>query len=418
MFSLNHCVCLFPGDVSKLDKMAVASTRLHLPPVRMHAHAVDEKQQMEFQATYPDLFSSRTDGLVDSPRRILAEQTMMAGFPSPLSASLDYFYEELAELSEKRRFSAVSKTDTIVEYIMPRIKKLGNQLGMKITGHVNAGSTFDDTQVILPYDIDIFVLFERFKTKIDSLDPGYKSIPLRRYRPKVGSPPDQWRYGRSEEGRYLSSLTVAKNMYDLVERALKLHPQTQLEPFLVEDGKAQITVVLKKKFRINLIPATRVENEDMYLITRPYSYDQNPISDKAWRMSFIGREKNIMEKMDQADRGMRRKAFKVLKALVKVEPTLQGLTSYHVKTTLLHTFDSTVDRTPRWQRSSLETCFLNLLQEMHYHISMGNMPHFFVRSYNLLGNIPRRTLATVRTRVEYLLANHNELVRILRKRAQ
>ncbi|KAK2168236.1 hypothetical protein LSH36_19g08009 [Paralvinella palmiformis] len=362
----------------------------------------------------PDIFADHW--LVESPRRIQFEKSTIVSL-SDLGVQLDQFYENVVQIPNKYLTSAKSRTRTLTDYVIPRITKFGNQIGMKIRGWKFGGSTVDDTQVILPKEIDILVIVEKFKARSVDLDPGYRMIPLRRFRAKEGERPDEFRFGRSDDGTYLSAMRVARNLYSLIERALKLNPQVELEPFVIDDDRPQIVVTFKNKHRFNFVPAIYVEDEDVHLTTRPYAYDENPGSDMFWRISYSENERHLMAMMDKADRGTRRKAFKLLKALVRVEHTLHGLTSYHVKTVLLHAFDAAVDQTPRWQRQSVETAFSVLLAELQHRLRTKELPHFFIRGYNLFGNVSPRKLASLESRVTYLVNHPSELIRVLKKRA-
>jgi len=122
--------------------------------------------------------------------------------------------------------------------------------------------------------------------------------------------------------------------------------------------------------------------------------------------------------MDRSDRGVWRKAYRVLKALVKVEPPLSGLSSYLVRTAVLHTFDSVVDLTPRWQRHTVVTAFKHLLSELATHLHRGHLAHFFCRHYDLLEAVPARAVARWRDRLYCLASNPAELERVLRRRTQ
>jgi hypothetical protein len=285
---------------------------------------------------------------------------------------------------------------------------------LQVLGRVYAGSTFNDTQVLQPSDLDVFLTFEHHKTKMQSVQAGYMTMPLKRYRAKKGTPPDKLRFGRSDNELYISSLKVAEQMWQLIDRALKIHPSAKIQPFVTEDGKAQIQVKLNE-LTVNLIPACYFDKEDLYLITRPYTNDIDPMADGLWRISYYNNERRILARMGSADRGARRRAFLCLKALVQQEHTLQGLTSYHIKSVLMHGFDDAVDSTPRWQRNTIDNCFLEMLQDLSMFLDAGVLPSFFVRSHNLLENMTPRLLATLRTRVAYLAQNHGEVLRILRK---
>ena len=337
----------------------------------------------------------------------------VTGAPNILADALEMYHAHVV-IPDDQLDSARSRCDELLDYIVPRISKLANQIGMKIMGRVYAGSTFNDTQVFQPNDIDVFLTFQNHKTKAESVQAGYMTMPLKRYRAKKGTPPDKWRFGRSDNELYVSSLKVADQMWQLVDRALKIHPSAHIQPLLFEDGKAQIQVKLDE-LTINLIPACFFEKDDMYLISRPYTNDIDPMADGLWRISYYNNERRILARMGNADRGARRRAFLCLKALIQQEHTLHGLTSYHIKSLLMHSFDETVDSTPRWQRNTIDNCFLTLLQELSLFLNDGFLPNFFVRTHNLFENMTPRLLATLRTRVGYLAQNHGEVLRILRK---
>ena len=338
---------------------------------------------------------------------------IVSGAPNVLADALEMYYEHII-IPKDELTSARSRCDELMDYIIPRISKLANQIGMKILGRVYAGSTFNDTQVLSPNDIDVFVTFERHKNKVDNVMAGYMMMPLRRFKAKKGSPPDKWRFGRSDNEIYVSSLRVAFQMWQLVDRALKLHPTAKLKMLTHEDGKAQIQVKLDE-LNINIIPSAFLDKDDMYLVTRPYTNDIDPMADSLWRISYFDKERRILARMGSADRGARRRAFLCLKALVEHEHTLRGLTSYHIKTVLMHSFDDTVDSTPRWQRNTIDCCFITLLQELSMFLDEGALPNFFLRTHNLFENMTPRLLATLRTRVGYLAHNHGEVLRILKK---
>ena len=369
-----------------------------------------------------DLLESRVsvdtedEWIVESPRKIQFEKTMV-GMKTNLYEPLQHFYEETVDIPEKKLTQVRSKSNALVGYLMPRLTKLANQAGMKITGHYFGGSTFDDTAVVLPYEIDIFILIDKGKTTLDSMEGGYRVIPLRRFQEKAGHPPDPYRYGRSDSGLYLSSLRIARVTHELVDRALRLNSSTTLEEFSCDGGRHQISITMKR-FTFNIIPAIYLSNEEAYLVSQPYAYDSRPWHELAWRVSYVEKERKMMDIMDKADRGARRKAYKILKAFVRVEHTLDGLTSYHIKTVLLHTFDSNVDSTPRWQRDPVETAFLELLRRLRHYLSMRILPHFFIDSYNLFHKMAKRRLASLHTRVGYLVDNESEIIRILRKRSE
>jgi Mab-21 protein len=107
-----------------------------------------------------------------------------------------------------------------------------------------------------------------------------------------------------------------------------------------------------------------------------------------------------------------------LKALVRVEPQLDGISSYHVRTASLYTFDRIVDDSSCWQRQSTVSAFLDLLTELDQHLAHGCMPHFFFRQLDLLSGVPIQTVQKWRSRIRYLVVNRGELMRVLIRRTE
>lgn len=352
--------------------------------------------------------------LVESPRKLLFEKTQLNPGTS-LTEVLEDFYAKRVVIPEKRMNTLVQRATDLVDYIKPRIVKFAQQIGMKIESVKYSGSMYDDSMVVRAKAVDILVEFECTDTKkLQSSEAGFILVPLKKYCQKIGEPPDPQRFARSEDGKYLLSMTTALHLHDLLQKALKLHPIAKLEPFVIEEGQRQITVNWKKTM-FHLTPCMKAPDEDYQLVSQPYVYDKHVSDRMLWRVSCKHKEKMILETMDLADRGVRRKAFKILKALVKLEHTLHGLTSYHIKTLLFHAFDCVVDVTPRWQRVNLETSFMTLLEELHHFLSIRSLPHFFFNEYNLFGYMEARKLQALESRIGYLLNSPNELVRVLKK---
>jgi len=182
-----------------------------------------------------------------------------------------------------------------------------------------------------------------------------------------------------------------------------------------------VAVMCDDCLRVNLIPACAVSSRPgdvTYVVARPYAYDIDATSDFLWRLSTVERESRILDQMDRSDRGARRKAYRVLKALVRVEPPLSGLNSYLVRTAVLHAFDSMVDLTPRWQRHTVVAAFGDLLGELATRLADGHMPHFFYRRYDLLEAVSPRLLARWRDRLRCLASSPGEVERLLRRRTR
>lgn len=360
----------------------------------------------------PELLRSG-EWLVESPRRLQFEKTTV-GQPTELAHALTQFFDKVVDVPNKKVDATTQRTRALVEYMWPRIKKFGNQIGLKFVDTIYTGSSFDGSHVIRVTDADVLLVFDRQHVEVEPLEGGYRVIPLRRFRLGKRNTRDKFRYGRSEDGGFLSPLVVAWSVQRLIERALQMLPAAVVLPMT----NGVVPIVINNRYRVNIVPATYDEHDDVLLVTRPYSNDDNSESDMMWRLSYARHETALMKRMEEADRGVRHKAYRCLKALVRVEHTLVGLTTYHVKTALFYSFDAVVDSRPRWQRDTVDSCFVNILSQLHQLLSRSHMPNFFSDDHNLVGNMETHHVQRLRTRVGFLVANHNEIVRILRKRTE
>ena len=360
------------------------------------------------------------NGLVDSPRRIMSEKTAL-GFetPNPLLMSLESFFDEVAVTSVSDRQAAEQKAKSFMSTLLPKCTKLGRGMGLRFTRVMYPGSTMDGTQVVEASDVDIFMVFELpVKTaRIATLEPGYRMIPLRKFQTTDSKKYDPWQFGRSNDGLYLSPLIVNRKTYAIVERAIKFNIDVYLEPYVLQEGKAPICVRLDG-YTFHITPAIFLQSENVFLVTRPYRFDEHVNSDMMWRMNFVMQERKLLNTMDKTDRRMRKKAFIALKALVHVEHTLNCIDSYQIKTVLFHCFDRDVDNTPKWQRSTIENLFMDLVVELHHFLKMRSLPHFYVKDYNLLENMDPKLLHNVTQRLGFIMNNPQELIRILKKRPE
>lgn len=356
--------------------------------------------------------------IVALPRQVLPEDTWTSE-ASPLGRSLEEFYEGVVRIDHKDRDFALVNIDRLLNTISAGLTKLARGLGLKLLGFVKTGSLFDDTCVVSPNDVDVLVMFRCGDVTSVTSGPGYAVIPLgNAQEAEEGKRKrDRWKFGRSGDGAYLSSQTVSQSLYDLLKRVLPDKSlDVQLKPLQVEDGKAQITVVYQN-LTVHLSPACSLtrDRDETCLVSRPYPFDVDPASDVLWRLHFPARESKILALIEKSDQGVRKKAFKILKAIVRQEEGLRGLASYHIKTVLLRSFDLDVDEVKPWQRTTTESAFVALLTDLRDCLDAERLPHFYEPRFNLFGNVPSRILTRWKKRVDVMVQDHSCIVRCLRR---
>ena len=107
---------------------------------------------------------------MDIPRRILSEKTTL---PSSWTSStrllrdtLTLFHDELVVIPDTIVKETREEVVALMDYILPRAKKLGNASGLKVRGVIYTGRLFDNTQVIDATEVHVLLVFEKGKVGV------------------------------------------------------------------------------------------------------------------------------------------------------------------------------------------------------------------------------------------------------------
>lgn len=116
----------------------------------------------------------------------------------------------------------------------------------------------------------------------------------------------------------------------------------------------------------------------------PKGNHQSPNKHIEWRWSFSLAEKLLIRTFNETQI----QCYFLMKLLVTyvINPmVIEGLSSYHVKTLMLHMVEST--HPTEWTKEKLAFCFIGCLQKLLQSLEDGSLPHYFIPSHNLF--IPR-----------------------------
>lgn len=109
-----------------------------------------------------------------------------------------------------------------------------------------------------------------------------------------------------------------------------------------------------------------------------------PLRDIAWRYSFNNAEKVLILDCDQdVANSCRRPVLRVLKGL-RIDYNWQCIRSYHLKTIMLHEFESHHPR--QWSNENFLLCFKKSLERLQVFLQNKNCPHYFLPGINLFNN--------------------------------
>ena len=123
----------------------------------------------------------------------------------------------------------------------------------------------------------------------------------------------------------------------------------------------------------------KIVQEGFHLVAKPPKHGGNPDCD--FRISFSRAEYLLSQEMNDIQRELYRCLKRYHRAYLSVEP--QGLVTFHLKNILQQTIEET--GAEMWIESNRGECMMKLLGNLHETLKKKNLPHFFVRSFNLFG---------------------------------
>ena len=144
----------------------------------------------------------------------------------------------------------------------------------------------------------------------------------------------------------------------------------------------------------------RIVQEGFHLVVKPPKFGGHPKYD--FRLSFSHAEYLLSQEMNSVQRDCYRCMKKFHRAYLSTAP--EGLVTFHLKNLLLKTLEETDPG--MWTESNRVFCMMKLFENLLQALVKKNLPHFFVRSYNLFGEDyieNSETLESLADRVERIL---------------
>ena len=102
----------------------------------------------------------------------------------------------------------------------------------------------------------------------------------------------------------------------------------------------------------------------------------------SWRCSTSIEEKQKLKVLGQTSECHRRPT-QVVKAICKSEPTLETLTSFHLKTVLFHIVDQNQTLSLTWGDNDMYERVFDILGFIQQYLEAKKLPQFFLRSVDI-----------------------------------
>ena len=278
------------------------------------------------------------------------------------------------------------------------------------------GSVYERLKTEAADEVDVMVVLKTTRSEIELVEsgvPGYVHVRLMARGDSV------FRTYAGPEG-YINPERLRNGwFYSLVSRAVNdfnARPPRSSEVRLVvrSHGPAvQLDIFRKgtneKFLAADLVPCFQVG--DSYYVAKPYT-GKRPVSSPQllWRQSFSLKEKQILEFMD-TDRGCRHELLRIVKTMVKKQPTSLPLESYYLKTAFMHYIK---EGGQNWvSGDALGKHFVGFLKSLQSYLERRNLPHFWLPSVNLLEDFDHVVSTNMAYRLKAILNSEAEMNKVL-----
>ena len=320
--------------------------------------------------------------------------------------SVKYVKISEAEMSESRRLVNEHIEGQVMKYC--REKSALPILRLEYTG-----SVYERLKTEAADEVDVMVVLKTTNSEVVlevAEVPGYARLKARsdsKFRTRdYASAEGYINPERLRNGWFYSLVVQAVNNFRArdVNLVVRSHgPAVQLD--IVKKGTNQ------RLLSADLVPCFQI-GHDSYYVAKPYTgHKQVSNRDLLWRQSFSLKEKAILEHMDR-DFGCRHELLRILKTIVKKNPTYFGsLESYHLKTAFMHYMKKEVQG---WRgESALEKHFIGFLRLLQSYLEKGCLPHYWLPRVNLLEDISAVVTRNMADRLKRILNSEVEMNKIL-----
>ena len=335
--------------------------------------------------------------------------------------------DKIVLTQQLRRYSAdhvkITKEDTdqakrlVDSYIKNGVLQYisSNSQPLDISKQEYTGSLYERLKTEAADEVDVMVVLQTAKQEVTQEDAGVPGFVLL----KAGKDSPLQKYTNTDDYIIPDKLR-ASWFYGLVQKAVNElaanSPALPVEMDVRAHGPAvQLDITDKtsgKKLSADLVPSFQLGSTD-YFVAKSYTGKTSPACDPKllWRQSFSLREKARLQEMDKEDQGCRHELLRIVKTMIRAEPTFAKLTSYHLKTVFLR-----YNANPKlsWSKDVLGERFIEYLELLFAAVNRKTLDHFWVEGVNLLDNIPSKTLENMADRLRRILDSEKERNKVLK----
>ncbi|XP_037660578.1 inositol 1,4,5-trisphosphate receptor-interacting protein [Choloepus didactylus] len=354
----------------------------------------------------------------------------LRGLTLPNKATLGHFYERCirgatADAARTREF-----VEGFVDDLLEALRSLCNRdVDMEVEDFIGVGSMYENWQVDRPLLCDLFVPFTPpepysfhpelwWSSRSVPLDrQGYGQIKVVRIdedalgcicgKTKLGEDMLCLLHGKNskvrpgsetedllcaKDSQYLDTIQVMKWFQTALTRAW--HRIARKYEFDLAFGQLDTPGSLKIKFRsgkfmpFNLIPVIQCDDSDLYFVSHlPREPSRGtPASSTDWLLSFAVYERHFLRMTSKAlpEGACHLSCLQIVSFLLSKQSRLtgpSGLSTYHLKTALLHLL--LARRAADWKAQKLDACVHELLHFLEKSLLEKKLHHFFIGNHKV-----------------------------------
>ncbi|XP_070542393.1 cyclic GMP-AMP synthase-like [Ptychodera flava] len=329
-----------------------------------------------------------------------------------LRSKLEECYDRKVSIQEDALREYNQIFSDIINSLLPKLQR--NTSRVRCLDPVYVGSSVDDLMVKphIHYDVQVPICVVG-RVTVEHVRSGLVTMRVPPV-PSGRAKEDRWAGWRSPDN-FLSPILANEMMYKFVLQWMSMRDLPNIAVDDYEPGSV-ICIRIGDEISIDITPMIDLKRkEDPYpYLAKPFRYEREPKSEYYWRISCFEREKELLQTIKRADGGYRFKALKILKALRHDDAALRHLTTYHMKTVLLHMCDGQVDNF-KWQKHKTECCFMSLLEQLREAVQKRHLRHFVLTDVDIFENIPENVMVAIGNRLKILCSRERELGRLLDK---
>ena len=345
----------------------------------------------------------------------------MASSSLDLNKILRQFYGDKVAISSR----SAERARNLLYVVTQDLLEVFRETDDRFSQFYYAGSAFDRVQVAnsSKNDFDLpMAINGKNHVVIDDVIPGHARV-------RPVDPADPYFKGfLDDQGYILPQKLLTSKMMSLVHHATnklnKMYAEEGMDTFISQpslNGPAlQLSISRGSQcISVDIVPSIKMSEDDRY-VAKPYKDSANGAmelpsgvnSSTLWRKSYSVEERKLLCTID-AGGGCRKQLLRILKAMRNEDPTLKGLTSYHLKTLLLHENAKLRDKSD-WAKEKLGERFMGLLDSLKQSLEpWGTLPNYFIPAVDLYAGMSSVTRQNIQGRVSHLLNSDQERSKVL-----